>query len=49
VVVVKKRHDSRINVRYAPLKELFVLCFILAAFNGFHMWIYQTIGMEIPV
>jgi len=41
---MKKNKDSRINARYLPIKEYAVMFFILAAFNGFHMWIYQTLN-----
>jgi len=37
-----KEKDSRITGRYTSFKEYIVLLFILAGFNGFHMWIYQT-------
>jgi len=39
---MKKNKDSRITGRYASFKEYAVLLFILAGFNGFHMWIYQS-------
>ena len=39
----KKEKDNRINVKFVSIKEFFVLFFVLAAFNGFHMWIYQTL------
>ena len=38
----KKVKDNRITGRYVSLKEYTVLLLILAGFNGFHMWIYQT-------
>ena len=39
---MKKETDSRVNVRFTPLKEFLILFFVLAAFSGFHMWIYQS-------
>jgi len=41
-IMIKKDIDSRINVKYISIKEFFVLFIVLAAFNGIHMWIYQT-------
>ena len=40
---MKKAKDSRINANYIPVKGYFILFFGLAAFNGFHMWIYLTL------
>ena len=40
---MKKEKDSRINAKYLPIKEYALMFFILAAFNGFHMWIYLTL------
>jgi len=40
---MKKERDLRINAKYLPIKEYAVMFFILSAFNGFHMWIYQTL------
>ena len=40
---MKKENDSRINASYLPLKEFCILFLILAAFSGFHMWIYQAL------
>ena len=39
---MKKEKDLRINTRYVSIKEYALLFFVLAAFNGFHMWIYQA-------
>jgi len=39
----KKEKDNRINVKFLSIKEFFILFVVLAAFNGFHMWIYQTL------
>ena len=39
--MMKKEKDSRINASYISIKEYVILLFVLAAFNGFHMWIYQ--------
>ena len=38
---MKKGRDPRINVGYFSIKEYFILFWVLAAFNGFHMWLYQ--------
>jgi signal transduction histidine kinase len=38
---MKKEKDSRINVGYTSIKEYGLLFFVMAAFNGFHMTIYQ--------
>jgi len=38
---MKKGKDPRINVGYSSIKEYFILFLVLAAFNGFHMWLYQ--------
>ena len=38
---MKKEKDSRVNTRHFSLKEYGLLFFTLAAFNGFHMWLYQ--------
>jgi signal transduction histidine kinase len=38
---MKKKRDSRINVSYVSMKEYGLLFFVLSAFNGFHMTIYQ--------
>jgi signal transduction histidine kinase len=37
----KKEKDSRINAKYISIREYAIFLFVLAAFNGFHMWIYQ--------
>jgi response regulator RpfG family c-di-GMP phosphodiesterase len=37
------KKDNRINVKNTSIKEFFVLFFVLAAFNGSHMWIYKTL------
>ena len=39
---MKKSIDSRINTSYASLKEYALLFLVLAAFSGFHMWIYHA-------
>jgi signal transduction histidine kinase len=38
---MKKEKDHRITVKYASIKEYFLLFGLLAALNGFHMWLYQ--------
>jgi len=38
---VKEERDPRINIGYSSLKEYILLFWVLAAFNGFHMWLYQ--------
>ena len=38
---MKKTKDPRINAGYVSIKGFLLLFFALAAFNGFHMWIYQ--------
>ena len=38
---MRNKQDSRVNASYGSLKEYALLFFVLAAFNGFHMWIYQ--------
>ena len=38
---MKKEKDPRINVAGSSLREYALLFFALAAFNGFHMWLYQ--------
>jgi signal transduction histidine kinase len=40
---MKKEKDSRINVSYISIKEYGLLFFVLSAFNGFHMTIYQML------
>jgi response regulator RpfG family c-di-GMP phosphodiesterase len=40
---MKIEKDSRINVRYGTLIEFCMLFFVLAAFSGFHMWIYGAL------
>jgi signal transduction histidine kinase len=37
---MKEETDPRINAGHGSLKEYLILFFVLAAFNGFHMWIY---------
>jgi signal transduction histidine kinase len=37
-----RKKDSRINATYMSVKEYFLLFFVVAAINGFHMMIYQT-------
>jgi signal transduction histidine kinase len=38
---VKKGRDPRINVGNSSIKEFLLLFWLLAALNGFHMWLYQ--------
>ena len=38
---MKKVRDPRINVGFVSIKEYLILFWVLAAFNGFHMWLYQ--------
>ena len=38
---MKKGRDPRINVGYFSVREYLTLFLFLAAFNGFHMWLYQ--------
>ena len=40
---MKDKKDGRINASNVPIKEYALLLFVLAAFNGFHMWIYQAL------
>ena len=40
---MKKTKDRRITKSYVSLKEYVLLFLVLAGFNGFHMWIYQTL------
>lgn len=40
---MKKEKDSRVNKSFVSIKEYAVLLLVLAAFNGFHMWIYQVL------
>lgn len=37
------KKDNRVNARYVPIKLYGFLFLLLSAFNGFHMWIYQTL------
>jgi diguanylate cyclase (GGDEF)-like protein len=37
----EEKNERTYNVR-TSIKEYFILFFLLAAFNGFHMWIYQV-------
>jgi len=37
----KKEKDSRINAKYISISEYAIFFLVLAAFSGFHMWIYQ--------
>jgi len=39
--MIKKEKDSRVNASYISIKEYAIFLLVLAAFNGFHMWIYQ--------
>ena len=43
---MKKEKDLRINSRYVPFRLYALLFFLLAAFNGFHMWIYLTLEQQ---
>jgi len=43
---MKNQKDSRINTRYSSIREYILYFFILAAFNGFHMWIYQAMEQQ---
>ena len=43
VLMNKKEKDNRINTKFGYVKEFFILFIVLAAFNGFHMWIYQSL------
>ena len=38
---MRQGKDPRINVGNASIREYIVLFWVLAAFNGFHMWLYQ--------
>jgi len=40
---MKKEKDKRVNARYVSVKEFTLYFFILAAFSGFHMWIYAAL------
>ena len=39
---MKRNKDPRINTSYMSIKEYFLLFAMLAAFNGFHIWILKT-------
>jgi len=39
----KKEKDNRINIKFVSVREFFVLFIVLAAFSGFHMWIYGAL------
>ena len=39
----KKNKDCRVNKNFTSIKEYAVFLLVLAAFNGFHMWIYQIL------
>ena len=39
----KKNKDCRVNKNFTSIKEYAILLLVLAAFNGFHMWIYQIL------
>ena len=43
---MKNEKDLRINASDVPIKLYALLFLLLAAFNGFHMWIYLTIKQE---
>ena len=43
---MNKTKDRRILSRYTTFKEYVILLFMLAGFNGFHMWIYQTMNQS---
>ena len=38
---MKHEKDPRINVSNISIKEYIILFWVLAAFNGFHMWLYK--------
>ena len=40
---MKKERDNRITRPFSLLREYTILLLALAAFNGFHMWIYQIL------
>ena len=40
---MKNNQDARINASYITIREYAVFLIVLAAFNGFHMWIYQIL------
>jgi len=40
---MKNKTDSRVNASYVSGKEYALYFFILAAFSGFHMWIYGAL------
>ena len=37
------KKSKRANIKFISIREYLFLFFALAAFNGFHMWIYQTL------
>jgi len=43
---MKKNKDSRLKTSYLSIKEYALYFFLLAAFNGFHMWIYQEMEKQ---
>jgi len=43
---MKNEKDKRINERYWKVKEYAILFIALAAFNGFHIWIYLTLEQK---
>ena len=43
---MKKEKDSRINASYVSIREYALFFLVLAAFNGFHMWIYQAMEQK---
>jgi len=45
-VKMKKEKDKRVNERYWKVKEYVILFIALAAFNGFHIWIYLTLEQK---
>jgi len=38
-----EKEDKRITERYLSVKDFLIIFFVLAAFNGFHMWIYKAL------
>ena len=43
---MKKEKDGRVNEKNLSIKEYSFYFFYLAAINGFHMWIYQTMEQK---
>jgi len=40
---MKKEKDIRVNKNFVSIREYILYFFVLSAFNGFHMWIYQIL------